>query len=97
LVERSLNDFSFAFIFLANKVFRQIGLTNPVVVSASFYSIKKYKLWNNMWSKDHLEIDYLQFSSLSPVKSTTMECLNRIFQAFGYEASPDLPNNFLDT
>ena len=93
---RYLSIFSFIYIFLAKQVFMHIGLTDPIIVSTSLYNIKGWMLLNGEWRKNHLEIDHLQFPSLSPVKSTTMECLNRIFQAFGYEAAHDYLSDLLD-
>jgi hypothetical protein len=100
---------SFAFISLSRRVFTHIGLTDPVIVSVSFYNIKGCGLQmygsimsapiqeHQRWNKDHLEIPSLQFFSLSPVKETAKECLDRIFQAFGYDAAPNLPNDLLNT
>jgi Putative DNA-binding domain len=110
LESSALNAFSFVFIYLANKVFTHIGLTDPIILSASFYNIKGCKLLNNMWSKDHLEIDHLQFYSLSPVKSTTMcsslitsgpllDYITGVQLEFGENNDPlllTLPNNILE-
>jgi Putative DNA-binding domain len=87
LESKPLKNFSLAFISLANEVLTYLGLTDPVIVSVSLYNIKQCKLLDYVWNDDHLEIDSMQFTSLSPAKSTTEECLDRIFQAFGYESA----------
>jgi len=100
----SLIAHSFVAISLASRVFKSIGLTDPVIVSISFYNIKRYGLGSTyfsleehqIWPKDHLEIAPLQFFSLSPLRATTQECLNRIWQAFGHESAPDMPNMYSD-
>jgi hypothetical protein len=85
-----------------------IGLTDPAIVSISFYNIKGYGLprsgtmpfpleAHEIWPKFHLEIEPLQFFSLSPVRSTTQECLNRIWQAFGHAHAPAMPSTYTDT
>jgi hypothetical protein len=112
-IDQFLSDYlisnSFAFISVARRVFAHTRLTDPVIGSASFYNIKGCGLQRyrgirattieeqQRWNKDHLEIEPLQFFSLSAVKATTKECLDRIFQAFGYEAAPNIPNDLLDT
>jgi Putative DNA-binding domain len=97
LIDASVSAFAFVFTYIANKVLVHVGLTDPLIVSISFYNIKDYRLLNGVWQDDHLEIDHLPFAALSPVKETAKKCLDRIYQAFGYEAAPDLRSDFLDT